>query len=103
MRQCVSLARFVLDPLIEICHLCNNEDDILFINFYPLQSEVSKKELLFTLQMECINRVNEVLNILFLFYKLLLNIKLIKLIKKMNLVLIKFIALKYLNFNFRSA
>jgi transcription elongation factor SPT6 len=60
LRQAVSLARFALDPLIEICHLCNAEDDILYMKFHPLQNEVSKQELLFSLQLECINRVNEV-------------------------------------------
>lgn len=54
------MARYALDPLIEICHLCNAEDDILYMKFHPMQNEVSKQDLLFALQVECINRVNEV-------------------------------------------
>ncbi|KAL7079838.1 hypothetical protein ACQ4LE_000385 [Meloidogyne hapla] len=60
LRQAVSLGRFALDPLNEICHLCNTEDDILYMKFHPLQNEIGKSELLFALQLECINRVNEV-------------------------------------------
>uniref|UniRef100_A0A915EEF5 S1 motif domain-containing protein n=1 Tax=Ditylenchus dipsaci TaxID=166011 RepID=A0A915EEF5_9BILA len=60
LRQAVSLARFVLDPLIEISHLCNSDEDVLFMKFHPLQSELPKRDLLFALQLECINRVNEV-------------------------------------------
>ena len=59
-KQAVSLARYLLDPLVEVCHLFNSNDDILFIHFHPLQNEVRKEDLLFTLQLECINRVNEV-------------------------------------------
>ncbi|KAL3102217.1 hypothetical protein niasHS_003626 [Heterodera schachtii] len=58
--KAISLARFTLDPLIEICHLCNADDDIMYMKFHPLQNEVPKQELLFALQVECINRVNEV-------------------------------------------
>lgn len=50
----------MFDPLVEICHLCNPEDDILFMSFHPLQSEIPKVDLLYALQLECINRVNEV-------------------------------------------
>nr|CAD2207292.1 unnamed protein product [Meloidogyne enterolobii] len=60
LRQAVSLGRFALDPLNEICHLCNTEDDILYMKFHPLQNEIGKSDLLFALQLECINRVNEV-------------------------------------------
>uniref|UniRef100_A0A183C609 Transcription elongation factor spt6 n=1 Tax=Globodera pallida TaxID=36090 RepID=A0A183C609_GLOPA len=58
--KAISLARFTLDPLVEICHLCNADDDILYMKFNPLQNEIPKQELLLTLHIECINRVNEV-------------------------------------------
>lgn len=40
--QAVSLARLLLDPLWEYCHLWNPDDDIFCLAFHPLQNEVSK-------------------------------------------------------------
>jgi transcription elongation factor SPT6 len=60
LRQSVALARCLLDPLVEFCHLCNTEDDILFVKFHPLQEEVAKQDLLTAIHRELINRVNEV-------------------------------------------
>uniref|UniRef100_A0A914CC01 Suppressor of Ty 6 homolog n=1 Tax=Acrobeloides nanus TaxID=290746 RepID=A0A914CC01_9BILA len=60
LRQAVSLARLLLDPLVEYCHLCNADNDILFCKFHPLQDQVPQKDLLNAIQIECINRVNEV-------------------------------------------
>ncbi|KAK0416608.1 hypothetical protein QR680_012588 [Steinernema hermaphroditum] len=60
LRQAVSLARVILDPLVEYSHLCNADEDILCLSLHPLQSEFSKEELKFTIDLEFINRVNEV-------------------------------------------
>ncbi|MFH4974474.1 hypothetical protein AB6A40_001183 [Gnathostoma spinigerum] len=60
LRQAVSLARLLLDPLIEYSHLCNIDNDILCLSYHPLQGEIAKEDLLFALSLEFINRVNEV-------------------------------------------
>ncbi|VDD93440.1 unnamed protein product [Enterobius vermicularis] len=60
LRQAVSLARLLLDPLVEYCHFCNTERDILCISYHPLQAEINKDDLMFSLSLEFINRVNEV-------------------------------------------
>ncbi|VDO79503.1 unnamed protein product [Heligmosomoides polygyrus] len=55
--QAVSLARLLLDPLWEYCHLWNPDDDIFCLAFHPLQNE---DDLSNALAREIINRVNEV-------------------------------------------
>ena len=59
LRQAVSIARRLQDPLIEFAQLCNTDEDILCLRLHPLQDAVSKDALLHTLQLEFINRVNE--------------------------------------------
>uniref|UniRef100_UPI0034C6DEEA SPT6 n=1 Tax=Homo sapiens TaxID=9606 RepID=UPI0034C6DEEA len=58
LRQAVSLARRIQDPLIEFAQVCS--EDILCLKFHPLQEHVVKEELLNALYCEFINRVNEV-------------------------------------------
>ncbi|XP_038670173.1 transcription elongation factor SPT6 [Scyliorhinus canicula] len=60
LRQAVSLARRVQDPLVEFSQVCSTDDDILCLKFHPLQEQVIKEELLNALYCEFINRVNEV-------------------------------------------
>lgn len=60
LKQAISLGRVVIDPMIEICHLCNRDDDILLLKLHPLQAEVPKPDMLWAIQVEIINRVNEV-------------------------------------------
>ncbi|KAH7696935.1 SH2 domain-containing protein, partial [Aphelenchoides avenae] len=60
LRESICLARCLLDPLVEFCHLCNAEDDILFVKFHPLQDEIPKQDVLWTIHRELIDRVNEV-------------------------------------------
>ncbi|GCB62536.1 hypothetical protein scyTo_0000044, partial [Scyliorhinus torazame] len=60
LRQAVSLARRVQDPLVEFSQICSTDDDILCLKFHPLQEQVIKEELLNALYCEFINRVNEV-------------------------------------------
>ncbi|KAI1722453.1 SH2 domain-containing protein [Ditylenchus destructor] len=60
LKQSVSLARYCLEPLVEVSRLFNADNDVLFMNLHPIQSEVPKDDLLISLLHECINRVNEV-------------------------------------------
>ncbi|KAM5179933.1 transcription elongation factor SPT6 isoform 2-T2 [Mantella aurantiaca] len=60
LRQAVSIARRVQDPLIEFSQVCSTDDDILCLKLHPLQEQVVKEELLNALYCEFINRVNEV-------------------------------------------
>ncbi|KAI8507404.1 Transcription elongation factor SPT6 [Branchiostoma belcheri] len=60
LRQALSLARRMQDPLIEFSQLCVNNDDLLCLRFHTLQEQVSREELLHALELEFINRVNEV-------------------------------------------
>ncbi|KAK1331408.1 hypothetical protein QTO34_009362 [Cnephaeus nilssonii] len=60
LRQAVSLARRIQDPLIEFAQVCSSDEDILCLKFHPLQEHVVKEELLNALYCEFINRVNEV-------------------------------------------
>lgn len=60
LRQAVSIARRVQDPLIEFSQVCSTDDDILCLKLHPLQDQVVKEELLNALYCEFINRVNEV-------------------------------------------
>ncbi|KAK6743076.1 hypothetical protein RB195_010379 [Necator americanus] len=58
--QAISLARLLLDPLLEYAHLWNADEDIFCLGFHPLQGEISKEVLSNVLARELINRVNEV-------------------------------------------
>ena len=37
LRQAVSLARRLQDPLVEFAQLCNSENDILALHYHPMQ------------------------------------------------------------------
>ncbi|CAL8280696.1 unnamed protein product [Arctogadus glacialis] len=60
LRQAVSIARKIQDPLVEYTQVCSSDDDILCLKLHPLQEQVVKEELLTALYCEFINRVNEV-------------------------------------------
>ncbi|CAL8352830.1 unnamed protein product [Lota lota] len=60
LRQAVSVARKIQDPLVEYSQVCSSDEDILCLKLHSLQDQVQKEELLSTLQCEFINRVNEV-------------------------------------------
>uniref|UniRef100_A0A4W3JZH9 SPT6 homolog, histone chaperone and transcription elongation factor n=1 Tax=Callorhinchus milii TaxID=7868 RepID=A0A4W3JZH9_CALMI len=60
LRQAVSLARRVQDPLVEFAQVCSSDEDIMCLKFHPLQDQVIKEELFNALYCEFINRVNEV-------------------------------------------
>lgn len=60
LRQAVSLARRMQDPLIEFSQLTGPEKEILCLRYNPLQDLLSEEELLEGLNIEFINRVCEV-------------------------------------------
>uniref|UniRef100_A0A673HB58 Transcription elongation factor SPT6-like n=1 Tax=Sinocyclocheilus rhinocerous TaxID=307959 RepID=A0A673HB58_9TELE len=60
LRQAVSVARKIQDPLVEFAQVCSSDEDILCLKLNPLQEHVVKEELLGALYCEFINRVNEV-------------------------------------------
>ncbi|XP_060521956.1 transcription elongation factor SPT6 isoform X2 [Cylas formicarius] len=60
LRQAVSLARKMQDPLVEFSQLCNGDEEILSLRFHPLQEQLLKEDLLEALCLEFVNRTNEV-------------------------------------------
>ena len=60
LRQAISIARRLQDPLIEYSQLCTADEEILCIKYHPLQDQVPKDDLLNSLYLEFVNRVNEV-------------------------------------------
>lgn len=60
LRQAISLARRLQDPLVEFSQLCTPEDEILCLRFHPLQEQLPKDELLEVVNLEFVNRTNEV-------------------------------------------
>ncbi|XP_046892038.1 transcription elongation factor SPT6-like [Hypomesus transpacificus] len=60
LRQAVSVARKIQDPLVEYAQVCSSDEDILCLKLHPLQDHVVKEDLLNALYCEFINRVNEV-------------------------------------------
>ncbi|XP_034949711.1 transcription elongation factor SPT6 [Chelonus insularis] len=60
LRQAISLARRLQDPLVEFSQLCTPDDEILCLKYHPLQDQLPKDELLENLYLEFVNRVNEV-------------------------------------------
>lgn len=60
LRQAVSLARKMQDPLVEYSQLCSVDEEILCLRFHPLQDQLPKEDLLENLYLEFINRTNEV-------------------------------------------
>lgn len=60
LREAISLARRLQDPLVEFSQLCTPDEEILCLRYHPLQDQLSKEELLENLYLEFVNRVNEV-------------------------------------------
>ena len=60
LRESISIARRLQDPLVEFSQLCGNEKDILCLRFHPMQEVVGEEQLLEAINLEFINRVNEV-------------------------------------------
>uniref|UniRef100_A0A4W5KQZ0 Transcription elongation factor SPT6 n=1 Tax=Hucho hucho TaxID=62062 RepID=A0A4W5KQZ0_9TELE len=60
LRQAVSVARKIQDPMVEYAQVCSTDEDLLCLKLHPLQEHVVKEDLLNALYCEFINRVNEV-------------------------------------------
>lgn len=60
LRQAISLARRMQDPLVEFSQLCNADEEILCLRYHMLQEQLNKEDLLENLYLEFINRTNEV-------------------------------------------
>lgn len=60
LRQSISLARRLRDPLVELSQLCNYDRNILGLQYHPMQHLVSQDLLHNALTQEFVNRVNEV-------------------------------------------
>eukprot|EP00096_Caligus_rogercresseyi_P013174 TRINITY_DN584_c0_g1_i1.p1 TRINITY_DN584_c0_g1~~TRINITY_DN584_c0_g1_i1.p1 ORF type:complete len:1752 (-),score=659.27 TRINITY_DN584_c0_g1_i1:156-5411(-) len=60
LRQAISLGRRMQDPLVEFSQLTGPENEILCLNFHPLQNRLEDEELLEAVNIEFINRTNEV-------------------------------------------
>ncbi|KAK7925731.1 hypothetical protein WMY93_008041 [Mugilogobius chulae] len=60
LRQAVSIARKIQDPLMEYAQVCSTDEDILCLKLHPHQEHVVKEDLLNALYCEFINRANEV-------------------------------------------
>ena len=60
LRQAVSLARRMQDPLVEYSQLCTADEEILCLRYHSLQDQIPKEQLLENLYLEFINRTNEV-------------------------------------------
>ncbi|KAH0952476.1 hypothetical protein HN011_000116 [Eciton burchellii] len=60
LRQAISLARRMQDPLVEFSQLCTPDEEILCLKYHDLQTQLPKEELLENLYLEFVNRVNEV-------------------------------------------
>ena len=60
LREAISTARRLQDPLVEFSQLCNNDEEILCLKYHSLQDQIAKEELLEALFLEFVNRTNEV-------------------------------------------
>lgn len=60
LRQAISIARRMQDPLIEFSQLCTSDEEILCLRYHPLQDQLLREELLEALYLEFVNRTNEV-------------------------------------------
>lgn len=60
LRQAISVARRLRDPLVEFSQLCSADEEILCLRYHTLQDQLSKEDLLDAIYTEFINRTNEV-------------------------------------------
>ncbi|XP_014483387.1 PREDICTED: transcription elongation factor SPT6 isoform X1 [Dinoponera quadriceps] len=60
LREAISLARRMQDPLVEFSQLCTADEEVLCLKYHSLQDQLPKEELLENLYLEFVNRVNEV-------------------------------------------
>lgn len=60
LRQAISIARRLQDPLVEYSQLCTPDEEILCLRYHTLQDNLPKEDLLNALTLEFLNRTNEV-------------------------------------------
>ena len=60
LRQAISLARRMQDPLLEFSQLCTADNEILCLKYHSLQDQLPPDDLLENIYLEFVNRVNEV-------------------------------------------
>lgn len=60
LRQAISVARRLRDPLVEFSQLCSADEEILCLRFNTLQDHLAKEDLAEGIYTEFINRTNEV-------------------------------------------
>ncbi|CAB3227158.1 unnamed protein product [Arctia plantaginis] len=60
LRQAICQARLLQDPLMEISQLCGPDEEILCLRYHPLQDQITKEDLLDGIELEFVNRINEV-------------------------------------------
>ncbi|XP_023242655.1 transcription elongation factor SPT6-like [Centruroides sculpturatus] len=60
LRQAISLARRLQDPLIEFSQLCSPDEEIICLKYHQLQEHIPREDLLNALYLEFVNRTNEV-------------------------------------------
>jgi transcription elongation factor SPT6 len=60
LRQAISVARRLRDPLIEFSQLCSADEEILCLRYHTLQDQLPKEDLMDAIYTEFINRTNEV-------------------------------------------
>ena len=60
LRQAISLARRMQDPLLEFSQLCTADNEILCLKYHALQDQLPSEDLLENIYLEFVNRVNEV-------------------------------------------
>lgn len=60
LRQAISLARRLQDPLIEFSQLCSPDEEIICLKYHQLQDHIPREDLLNALYLEFVNRTNEV-------------------------------------------
>ncbi|RVE50918.1 hypothetical protein evm_004485 [Chilo suppressalis] len=60
LRQAVCQGRLLQDPLMEISQLCGPDEEILCLRYHPLQDQIAKEDLLEGIELEFVNRINEV-------------------------------------------
>ncbi|CAF1045570.1 unnamed protein product [Rotaria sp. Silwood1] len=60
LRQAISQARRLQDPLLEFSQLFNYDKEILLIKYHPLQDLIDREQLLIALEQVFITRTNEV-------------------------------------------
>lgn len=60
LRQAISVARRLRDPLVEFSQLCSADEEILCLRYHTLQDQLAKEDFAEAIYTEFINRTNEV-------------------------------------------